>query len=152
MRPQERSEVAAALKTKGNGAYSKKQYAKAVEYYTNLAIQASPKPEPTYFSNRAACTSSAPSFYEKTSDVLFVTGYMSMQVPQYEKVVADCDAALVLDKKYIKALDRRAAALEALERYEESSRGMYIMLAFLHRSCLILCRLYGRHHFGEVFE
>lgn len=48
-----------------------------------------------------------------------------MQEPQYEKVVADCDAALALDKKYIKALNRRATALEALERFEESSRGAY---------------------------
>ncbi|KAI0804664.1 ADP/ATP carrier receptor [Irpex lacteus] len=99
---EERSKVAASLKTKGNGAYSKKQYAKAAEYYTK-AIEVSPKPEPTYFSNRAAC-------------------YMNMQEPQYEKVVADCDAALALDKKYIKALNRRATALEALERFEESSR------------------------------
>ena len=75
-----------------------------------------------------------------------------MQEPQYEKVVADCDAALVLDKKYIKALDRRVTALEALKWYEESSRGMYIMLAFLHYLYLILCRLYGCHHCGKGFE
>jgi hypothetical protein len=34
--------------------YSKKLYPEAVEYYTK-AIEISPKPEPTYFSNRAAC-------------------------------------------------------------------------------------------------
>ncbi|TFY55102.1 hypothetical protein EVG20_g9442, partial [Dentipellis fragilis] len=34
----------------------------------------------------------------------------------YELVVADCDAALKLDAHYIKALNRRATALEALER------------------------------------
>jgi mitochondrial import receptor subunit TOM70 len=50
---------------------------------------------------------------------------MNMSEPQYVKVVKDCDAALALDKKYIKALNRRATALEALERFEESSRGTY---------------------------
>ncbi|KAI0683842.1 ADP/ATP carrier receptor [Cytidiella melzeri] len=102
MPAEERTKVAGSLKTKGNSAYSKKHYPKAVEYYTK-AIEISPKPEPTYFSNRAAC-------------------YMNMDSPQYEKVVEDCNAALALDKKYIKALNRRATALEALERYEESSR------------------------------
>jgi import receptor subunit TOM70 len=37
-------------------------------------------------------------------------------------VVADCDAALKLDPAYIKALKRRAAAREALERDEEAIR------------------------------
>ena len=46
-----------------------------------------------------------------------------MQPPQYQQVVADCDSALDLDKRYIKALNRRATALEALERFEEASRG-----------------------------
>ena len=47
-----------------------------------------------------------------------------MSPPQYEKVVEDCDKALALDKKYVKALNRRATALEALERYQDSLRGM----------------------------
>ncbi|KAI0338689.1 ADP/ATP carrier receptor [Trametopsis cervina] len=103
MSSEERSKVAASLKSKGNTAYgTKRQYQKAVDFYTK-AIEVSPKPEPTYFSNRAAC-------------------YMNMQPPQYEKVIEDCDAALALDKKYVKALNRRATALEALQRYEEASR------------------------------
>jgi import receptor subunit TOM70 len=40
-------------------------------------------------------------------------------------VVEDCDAALKLDAKYIKALNRRATALEALEQYEEALRGLF---------------------------
>ena len=51
---QNRSKVAASLKQKGNGAYSKKEYEKAAEYYTK-AIEVTPIPEPVYFSNRAAC-------------------------------------------------------------------------------------------------
>lgn len=48
---------------------------------------------------------------------------MNMTPPQYERVVEDCDAALALDRRYEKALGRRATALETLHRYEESLRG-----------------------------
>ena len=64
----------------------------------------SPLPEPVFYSNRAAC-------------------YVSMEPPRHEKVVADCDDALKLDARYVKALNRRATALEALERFEEALRG-----------------------------
>jgi import receptor subunit TOM70 len=46
-----------------------------------------------------------------------------MTPPKHELVVLDCDAALALDKNYIKALNRRATALEGLKRYEEALRG-----------------------------
>jgi len=46
-----------------------------------------------------------------------------MEPPQHEKAVADCDEALKRDSHYVKALNRRATALEALERYEEALRG-----------------------------
>lgn len=46
-----------------------------------------------------------------------------MSPPQLELVVADCDSALALDRRYEKALGRRAGALETLGRYEESLRG-----------------------------
>ena len=55
MRLQERAKVAATLKTKGNTAYQKKDYAKAAEYYTK-AIDVTPTPEAIYYSNRAACS------------------------------------------------------------------------------------------------
>ena len=101
---QERTKVAASLKAKGNSAYQARKFATAIDYYTR-AIAVTPKPEPVFFSNRAAC-------------------YVNLNPPQHEKVVEDCDAALALDKKYLKALNRRATALEALERYEEALRGM----------------------------
>lgn len=66
----------------------------------------SPQPEPVFYSNRAAC-------------------YVSMDPPQHEKAVADCDEALKRDSHYVKALNRRATALEALERYEEALRGTH---------------------------
>lgn len=49
-----------------------------------------------------------------------------MSPPDHEKIVLDCDAALALDKRYVKALNRRASALEALERYEEALAGELI--------------------------
>jgi import receptor subunit TOM70 len=45
-----------------------------------------------------------------------------MSPPQHALVVADCDVALSLDKAYVKALNRRAAAHEALENLPEALR------------------------------
>ena len=107
---QERTKVAASLKAKGNTAYQQRKFSIAIEYYSR-AIAATPKPEPVFFSNRAAC-------------------YVNLNPPQNEKVVEDCDAALALDKKYLKALNRRATALEALGRYEEAVRGVFTVYMF----------------------
>ncbi|KAI0278444.1 hypothetical protein BC826DRAFT_1113408 [Russula brevipes] len=98
----ERKSLAASLKQKGNDAYQARKFPHAIQFYTR-AIAVSPQPEPVFYSNRAAC-------------------YVSMEPPQHEKVVADCDEALKLDSRYVKALNRRATALEALERYEEALR------------------------------
>jgi len=46
-----------------------------------------------------------------------------MAKPDYDKVDDDCNAALAVDKNYVKALNRRATALEKLQRYEEALRG-----------------------------
>jgi import receptor subunit TOM70 len=91
------------LKQKGNDAYQSRKFAIAADLYTR-AITVSPQPEPVFYSNRAAC-------------------YVNMEPPQHEKVVEDCDEALKLDSRYVKALNRRATALEALERYEDALRG-----------------------------
>jgi len=45
---------------------------------------------------------------------------MNMTPPNHILVIEDCDQALKLDTKYVKALNRRATALESLERYEEA--------------------------------
>ncbi|KAK7047742.1 TOM (translocase of outer membrane) complex component [Paramarasmius palmivorus] len=99
---EERSNLASTLKAKGNDAYKLRKFVEASEFYTR-AIAMSPKAEPVFYSNRAAC-------------------YMNMTPPKYEQVVEDCDEALKLDANYVKALNRRANALEALERYEEALR------------------------------
>lgn len=48
-----------------------------------------------------------------------------MTPPKHELVVEDCDAALKLDHNYVKALNRRAGALESMKRYEEALRGKW---------------------------
>ncbi|KAF5370164.1 hypothetical protein D9758_001407 [Tetrapyrgos nigripes] len=102
MSTEERSRIAGLYKAKGNDSYKARQFAKAAELYTR-AIEISPKPEPVFYSNRAAC-------------------YMNVSPPKYEMVVQDCDEALKLDSKYVKALNRRASAYENLENYAEALR------------------------------
>lgn len=48
---------------------------------------------------------------------------MNITPTDFERVVADCDEAIALDKTYVKALNRRAVSLENLERLEDSLRG-----------------------------
>ncbi|KAJ7860516.1 hypothetical protein B0H13DRAFT_2237370 [Mycena leptocephala] len=96
---EDRSTLAASFKSKGNAAYSSKKFAVAARLYT-LAIDVAPKPEPVYYSNR----------------------YVNMTPPKHELVVQDCDEALKLDPNYVKALNRRAMALEGLHRYIEALR------------------------------
>ncbi|CAG7854781.1 Mitochondrial import receptor subunit tom70 AltName: Full=72 kDa mitochondrial outer membrane protein; AltName: Full=Mitochondrial import receptor for the ADP/ATP carrier; AltName: Full=Mitochondrial precursor proteins import receptor; AltName: Full=Translocase of outer membrane tom70 [Serendipita indica DSM 11827] len=106
----ERTKRATALKTKGNTAYQQRQFAKAAQLYTQ-AIEMAVVPEAVFYSNRAAC-------------------YVNYSPPQHERVVADCDEALKLDPTYIKALNRRATALEALGRLEEAVRD-FVASSFL---------------------
>jgi hypothetical protein len=65
-----------------------------------------------------------------------ILGYVNMTPPKNDLVVEDCDAALGFDPNYIKALNRRAGALEALERFEESLRGQ--LSSFSLALCLAL--------------
>jgi len=58
---QDRTKVAASFKAKGNSAYQGKNFEEAAELYTK-AIQVSPKPEPVFYSNRAACKYITPRF------------------------------------------------------------------------------------------
>ncbi|KAF8632464.1 hypothetical protein AX15_001866 [Amanita polypyramis BW_CC] len=102
MSAEERTKKASEYKAKGNAAYAAKNFEKAVELYTQ-AIIVSPKADPVFYSNRAAC-------------------HINTSPPKYELVLEDCDEALKLDPVYVKALNRRAMALEGLERYYEALR------------------------------
>lgn len=53
---QERVKQAASLKTRGNSLYQARKFEQAVDLYTQ-AIAVSPRPEPVFYSNRAACLS-----------------------------------------------------------------------------------------------
>ncbi|KAK0452993.1 ADP/ATP carrier receptor [Desarmillaria tabescens] len=99
---EERTALATSYKAKGNAAYQQRQFTTAAELYTR-AIQVSPKAEPVFYSNRAAC-------------------YMNSSPPKYDLVIEDCNEALKLDPKYIKAMNRRATAFEGLKQYEEALR------------------------------
>ena len=51
-------------------------------------------------------------------------GYINLSPPRFELVVQDCDEALKLNPDYVKALNRRAIALEKLGQYENALRGI----------------------------
>ncbi|KAL1698428.1 mitochondrial outer membrane translocase receptor TOM70 [Schizophyllum commune] len=107
MSSEERQKVANSFKARGNSVYQAREFAKAIELYTR-ANEISPKSEPVTYSNRAA-------------------SYINLSPPKYEVVIADCDEALRLDPRNVKALNLRATALEALDRYQEASQ--YFMAA-----------------------
>ncbi|KAK4150984.1 hypothetical protein C8A00DRAFT_36406 [Chaetomidium leptoderma] len=92
----ERKEYAQKLKEAGNKAYGAKDFDKAIGLYSKAILC---KPDPVYYSNRAAC-------YNALSE--------------WEKVVEDTTAAVTLDPEYIKALNRRANAYDHLGKYSEA--------------------------------
>ena len=93
---QERKEYSTKLKIAGNTAYGDKSYNEAIELYGKAILC---KPDPIFYSNRAACYNA---------------------LGNWEKVVDDTTAALALDSEYVKALNRRANAYEHLEKYSEA--------------------------------
>lgn len=87
---------AGKLKEAGNKAYGNKDFEEAIKLYTKAIIC---KPDPVYYSNRAAC-------YNAQSE--------------WQKVVEDTTAAVNLDPEYIKALNRRANAYDHLGQYSDA--------------------------------
>ena len=93
---QDRTNYAGKLKVAGNKAYGSKDYNKAIDLYGKAILC---KPDPVYYSNRAAC-------YNVLSE--------------WDKVVDDTSAAIAMDSEYVKALNRRAHAYEHLGKYSEA--------------------------------
>ncbi|KAJ3077715.1 TOM (translocase of outer membrane) complex component [Rhizoclosmatium hyalinum] len=89
--------MAKEAETIGNCLFREKKYKEAVKYYTT-AISLFPT-DPVFFVNRAAC-------YSNLND--------------YVSAIADCNSALDLDNRYIKAIDRRAQAYEATGEKEKA--------------------------------
>ncbi len=86
----------------------------------------------------------------------FKPGYMNMTPAQHEFVVQDCTEAIKLDSKYVKALNRRALALENLGRYQEALIGGPMSYAFYVAysvSYEYFCfRYYGCNNSGQIPE
>ena len=87
---------AGKLKAAGNKAYGSKDYNKAIDLYGKAILC---KPDPVYYSNRAAC-------YNALSE--------------WDRVVEDTSAAIAMDAEYVKALNRRAHAYEHLGMFSEA--------------------------------
>ncbi|KAH8916256.1 TPR-like protein [Atractiella rhizophila] len=87
---QDRHLRALKLKTAGNRFYSARSYQTALNYYSK-AIEF--ERAAVYYSNRAACCTN---------------------LGDTEAVIRDCTSALELDNTYVKALNRRASAREAM--------------------------------------
>jgi import receptor subunit TOM70 len=94
--PEQREEYAAKLKQAGNKAYGDKAYNKAIDLYTKAIIC---KPDPVFYSNRAAC-------------------YSAMS--EWDNVIEDTTAAINMDPDYVKAINRRATAYEHQKKYSEA--------------------------------
>ncbi|KAG6014446.1 TOM (translocase of outer membrane) complex component [Claviceps lovelessii] len=94
--PEQREQYAAKLKQAGNRAYGDKAYNKAIGFYSQAILC---KPDPVFYSNRAAC-------------------YSAMS--EWDKVVEDTTAAINMDPEYIKAINRRATAYEHQKKYSEA--------------------------------
>ncbi|KAF7929698.1 uncharacterized protein EAE98_003466 [Botrytis deweyae] len=93
---QQRKDYAAKLKAAGNTAYGAKDYPRAIDLYGKAILC---KPDPIFYSNRAACYNA---------------------LGEFEKVIEDTTAAINLDSGYVKALNRRANAYEHTEKYSEA--------------------------------
>ncbi|KGM91790.1 uncharacterized protein PADG_12105 [Paracoccidioides brasiliensis Pb18] len=91
-----RASYAAKLKAAGNRAFGSLDYNRAIELYGKAILC---KPDPVYYSNRAAC-------YNALSE--------------WDKVVEDTSAALSMDDEYVKAMNRRANAYEKLGKFSEA--------------------------------
>lgn len=89
------------LKEEGNKRFQAKDFVGALQQYDN-ALKLTPKTHPeraVFHSNRAACM-------------------MQMKPIDYDSVISECTMALQVQPRFVRALLRRARALEAVCKYE----------------------------------
>jgi tetratricopeptide (TPR) repeat protein len=99
------------LKQEGNDRFTSKDYVGALEQYDN-ALKLTPKTHPdraVFHSNRAACL-------------------MQMKPIDYEAVIAECNMALQVQPRFVRAILRRAKALEAIGKYEMAMQDVQVLL------------------------
>ncbi|KAI8850546.1 hypothetical protein BC829DRAFT_442137 [Chytridium lagenaria] len=94
-----RSELSQKAKVVGNRLFGERKYEEAIKYYTQ-AINL--KPDAVFYANRAACAAN---------------------LGRYNEVIEDCNFALGLDARYVKAIYRRAQAYVSLEDHEHALLG-----------------------------
>ncbi|KAJ3263561.1 TOM (translocase of outer membrane) complex component [Chytriomyces hyalinus] len=87
--------LAKEYKTQGNRLFGEAKYAEAIEFYSK-AIEINSN-DAVFFANRAAC-------------------YSNLQ--NHEATIKDCDSALAIDPRYLKAVYRRAQAYSALDKLD----------------------------------
>ncbi|GAB2298924.1 Protein clmp1 [Dionaea muscipula] len=100
------------MKEEGNRRFQAKDYVGALEQYEN-AIKLTPKTHPdraVFHSNRAACL-------------------MQMRPIDYESVIAECNLALQVQPCFVRALVRRARALEAMGKYDMAMLDVQALLS-----------------------
>lgn len=99
------------LKEEGNRRFQSKDYHGAMDNYEQ-ALRLTPRNHPdraVFHSNRAACL-------------------MQMKPVQYEAVVRECSLALEARPRFVRALFRRARALEALGKLEFALQDVQLLL------------------------
>ena len=112
-KPEYDAHKASEMKAQGNAHYSAKQFDDAIRCYTEALELTRPDDEEfsysiaVFYSNRAAC---------------------HLQLQSWEDAVEDCSAALDKSPRYVKALMRRATALEALDRLEDALQDYHAVL------------------------
>ncbi|KAL3344255.1 hypothetical protein AABB24_023605 [Solanum stoloniferum] len=99
------------LKEEGNKRFQAKDYVGALQQYDN-ALKLTPKTHPeraVFHSNRAACM-------------------MQMKPIDYDSVISECTMALQVQPRFVRALLRRARALEAVGKYEMAMQDVQMLL------------------------